>query len=70
MNKIMILVITNEDRIKNVLWPANIDIRPMIGEYIESLDRKHRRKIVEITHCYSYSRSYLEIVLETLFPLG
>jgi hypothetical protein len=39
-----------EDQLSNVRWPRVADVRPLVGEYITSLDNAHTRQIVRIEH--------------------
>lgn len=48
---ISIKVKSKNDALDNKLWPHEISVRPIVGDYIESYDySKTVAKIVKITH--------------------
>ena len=64
-----IWVRTNVDKDKNIEWIHELSCRPMIGDRIESLDRKHTRKICGITHSFvnQHGRDYPILIIEINF---
>lgn len=50
MTMIPVTVFTNEDNDKRIEWPRTLYVRPVVGEWMQSVDGKSIRPICNITH--------------------
>jgi hypothetical protein len=52
-NAIRVHCYCSEDNLRTVKWPKFLAVRPLIGDYVSSLDGRHSRSIVRIEHIAS-----------------
>jgi hypothetical protein len=71
---IKISVYSPEDKLRTVEWPTDLEIRPLIGEWMSSLDGQHSRKIEKIEHTFGKDRylgkHFLRISLQSVRIIG
>ena len=44
---------TNLDNYNSETWPKEVSCKPLVGESMQSIDKKSVLKIVSITHCHN-----------------